>query len=151
MAVHEIVKPVVIAAGQSKLFQVLILMVVMDVIFGTLRAIKEKGFNSCIGINGMIRKAGMLMSLVCLIYLDEIININLIGFIPAGIRSYLPGESIGVMEFFAFIYIVYEIVSVLKNMTLSGLPLKHIWELTRKFLVENTAEITDIEEDGKEN
>ena len=147
MAIHDFVKPVVVAAGQSKLLQVLIVLVVMDVIFGTLRAAKEKEFNSCVGINGMIRKAGMLISLVCLIYLDAIIKINLIGFIPEGIRAYLPGDTVGIMEFFAFIYIVYEVVSVLKNMTLSGLPLKHIWEATRKFLKENTNEIVDVSEE----
>ena len=148
--IHDFVKPVVVAAGQSKLLQVLIVLVVMDVIFGLLRAIKEKAFNSSIGINGMIRKAGMLISLVCLIFLDAIIQINLIGFIPEGIREYLPGDSVGAMEFFAFIYIVYEAVSVLKNMTLAGLPLRHIWEITRKFLVEKTGEITEVPSDSDE-
>lgn len=32
--------------------------------FGVLRAIKEKKFNSCAGIDGAIRKVGMLISLV---------------------------------------------------------------------------------------
>lgn len=151
MAIHDFVRPLVVAAGQSKLMQVLIVLVVMDVIFGILRAAREKEFNSCIGINGMIRKAGMLISLVFLIYLDAIIQINLIGFIPEGVREYLPGDKIGIMEFFSFVYIVYEVVSVLKNMTLSGLPLKHIWEVVKKFLYENTGEIADMPEDERDD
>lgn len=146
----ELVNPVIIAAGQSKLFQALIVLVVMDVIFGSLRAIKEKRFNSCVGINGMIRKAGMMISLVCLVYLDDIVSFNLIGFIPEGIREYLPGESIGIMEFFAVIYIVYEAVSVLKNMALSGLPVGQIWTKVKAFLSSNTGEIVDIPEDTED-
>lgn len=141
---NELVNPVIIAAGQSKLFQALIVLVVMDVIFGSLRAIKEKRFNSCVGINGMIRKAGMMLSLICLVYLDDIISFNLIGFIPEGIREYLPGGSIGIMEFFTVIYIVYEAVSVLKNMALSGLPVGQIWAKVKAFLSANTAEIAEL-------
>lgn len=147
----DFVLPVVIAAGQSKLFQVLVVLVVMDIIFGTLRAIKEKKFNSCVGINGMIRKAGMMISLICLVYLDEIITFNPIGFIPEGIRAYLPGDSIGVMEFFAAVYIVYEAVSVLKNMALSGLPVGKIWGKVKDFLSANTGEIAELPEDNDES
>lgn len=147
----DLVLPVVIAAGQSKLFQVLVVLVVMDIIFGTLRAVKEKKFNSCVGINGMIRKAGMMISLVCLVYLDDIITFNLIGFIPEGIRQYLPGDSIGVMEFFAAVYIVYEAVSVLKNMALSGLPVGKIWGKVKDFLSANTGEIAELPEDENES
>lgn len=147
----DFVLPVVIAVGQSKLFQVLVVLVVMDIIFGTLRAIKEKQFNSCVGINGMIRKAGMMISLICLVYLDDIITFNLIGFIPDGIRQYLPGDSIGVMEFFAAVYIVYEAVSVLKNMALSGLPVGKIWGKVKDFLSANTGEIAELPEDENES
>ena len=150
MAYMDMLKPVVIVAGQSKLFQALIVLVVMDVIFGSLRAIKEKRFNSCIGINGMIRKAGMMVSLVCLIYLDTIVRFNLIGFIPEAIRQYLPGDAIGIMEFFAIVYIVYEVVSVLKNMAMSGLPVDRIWNAVKKCLKENTDEIAELPEDDEE-
>lgn len=144
---NNIIKPVFVAAGQSKLLQALIILVIMDVIFGTLRAIKERKFNSCVGINGMIRKAGMMLSLVCLIYLDAIVSFNLIGFIPEGIRVYLPGDRIGIMEFFAIIYIIYEAVSVLKNMALSGLPVGRVSQRLEKFLSENTGEIVQLPED----
>lgn len=144
---NNIIKPVFVAAGQSKLLQALIILVIMDVIFGTLRAIKERKFNSCVGINGMIRKAGMMLSLVCLIYLDAIVSFNLIGFIPEGIRAYLPGDRIGIMEFFAIIYIIYEAVSVLKNMALSGLPVGRVSQRLEKFLSENTGEIVQLPED----
>ncbi len=34
---------------------------VTDTFFGILRAIKEKRFNSCVGIDGAIRKAGQVV------------------------------------------------------------------------------------------
>lgn len=36
--------------------KILFIVIVLDLIFGILRAIKEKSVNSCIGIDGMIRK-----------------------------------------------------------------------------------------------
>lgn len=146
----EIITPVVLAAGHSKFFQILIVLVIMDVIFGVLRACREKKFNSTIGINGMIRKAGMLISLVCMVYLDAIVQFNLIGFIPEAIRSYLPSESIGIMEFFALIYVIYEVVSVLKNMALSGLPVSKIWVKLRTWLETNTEEIAVIPKEDED-
>ena len=144
ITMNDFIKPVVMAAGQSKLLQILVVLVVMDVIFGCLRAIRERAFNSTIGINGMIRKAGMLISLVCMVYLDQIVQINLIGFIPEQVREILPGDTVGIMEFFAILYIIYEVVSVLKNMALSGLPVTRIWVRLKNFLVNNTGEIAEL-------
>lgn len=92
--------------------------------FGVLRAIKEKKFNSCAGIDGAIRKVGMLISLVFMLAIDVLIKINLIGFIPEQARTYLGLDTVGVAEFFALLYIAYEVVSIFKNMALCGLPVK---------------------------
>ena len=62
--------------------KVLIVVIVLDLILGILRAIREKSINSCIGIDGMIRKVGMLIVIVFLTIIDTIIHLNLIGFIP---------------------------------------------------------------------
>ena len=39
----------------SKSTKILIIVIVLDTIFGILRALKEKELNSCIGIDGLIR------------------------------------------------------------------------------------------------
>ena len=132
------------------MFQILAILIVMDIVFGCLRAVRERTFNSSIGINGMIRKAGMVLSCICMAWLDSIIDLNLIGFIPEAVRNYLPLDRVDVMTFFAVIFCVYEVLSVLKNMTLSGLPVDKIWAAMRKFLKENTGEIIDIDEDKDE-
>ena len=99
----------------------------------------------------MIRKAGMLISLVCMVYLDHIVQINLIGFIPEQVREILPGDTVGIMEFFAILYIIYEVVSVLKNMALSGLPVSKIWIKLKNFLVDNTGEIAVVPDESPED
>ena len=48
------------AAAHNKIIQLVVLAIVCDTVFGVLRAIKEKKFNSCAGIDGAIRKVGML-------------------------------------------------------------------------------------------
>ena len=142
----DIFKPVFEIMRGNALFQLVIIMIVMDVIFGSLRAAKDRAFNSSVGIDGGIRKVGMLLSLVCLVFVDILCPVNLIGFIPETIRNYIHLQDITVMEFFALLYIIYEILSVLKNMTLSGLPVRKIWITVKGFLKKNTGEFIEIED-----
>lgn len=130
-------------AWGSSIIKLVILAVVMDTCFGCIRAIKEHRFNSGFGIDGAIRKISMLASLAFLLLLDRIVHLNLIGFIPEAVRMYLPVESIGVAEFFGILYLAYELVSILKNMTLCGLPVKRLWETVKKFLTQYTDELPD--------
>ena len=95
------------AAAHNKIIQLVVLAIVCDTVFGVLRAIKEKKFNSCAGIDGAIRKVGMLISLVFMLAIDVLIKINLIGFIPEQARTYLGLDTVGVAEFFALLYIAY--------------------------------------------
>lgn len=133
-------------AAHNKLIELVVLAIVFDTIFGVLRAIREKRFNSCAGIDGAIRKVGMLISLVFMLAIDQLIKVNLIGFIPETVRTQLGLNTVGVAEFFALLYIAYEIVSILKNMALCGLPVKKIWEKIREFLSNYTEELPDTEE-----
>ena len=130
-------------AWGSPIIKLVILAVVMDTCFGCIRAIKEHEFNSGFGIDGAIRKISMVASLAFLLILDRIVHLNLIGFIPEVVRSYLPVNAIGVAEFFGLLYIAYELVSILKNMTLCGLPVKRLWETVKKFLTQYTDELPD--------
>lgn len=133
-------------AAHNKLIQLVILAVVCDTIFGVLRAIKEKKFNSCAGIDGAIRKIGMLISLVFMLAIDILIKVNLIGFIPEAVRRYLGLSTVGVAEFFSLLYIAYEITSIFKNMALCGLPVRKVWAKVRAFLGKYTDELPDTNE-----
>lgn len=130
-------------AWNSPVIKLVIVAVVMDTCFGCIRAIKERDFNSCFGIDGAIRKISMLVSIAFLLVLDKIVHLNLIGFIPEAVRTYFPFKVIGVAEFFGLLYLAYELVSVLKNMTLCGLPVKKLWEYIKRFLTQYTDELPD--------
>ena len=129
--------------GRNPMLKIVVFAVVFDTFFGCMRAIRQRCFNSCVGIDGAIRKISMIMSLIGLAIVDMMIKVNLIGFIPEEVREYLPCQVVGFMEFFAIVYIAYEAVSILKNMYLSGLPVKKIWILVKKFLGTYTDELPD--------
>lgn len=132
--------------ANSTIIKLVILAIVFDTIFGVLRAVKEKKFNSCAGIDGAIRKVGMLISLVFMLAFDMLIKVNLIGFIPEAALNQLGLTSVGVAEFFALLYMAYEVVSIFKNMALCGLPVKKVWAAVRAFLVKYTDELPDTDE-----
>ncbi len=134
------------AAARNKVIELVVLAIVFDTIFGVLRAAREKKFNSCAGIDGAIRKIGMLISLVLMLAIDMLIKVNLIGFIPETVREHIGLTSIGVAEFFSMLYIAYETVSVFKNMALCGLPVKKVWAAVREILSRYTDELPDADE-----
>jgi toxin secretion/phage lysis holin len=141
-------KILVDALAHNTIIQLVVIAVVMDTLFGAGRALKQHKFNSSVGIDGAIRKISMLVSLVFLAVIDRLVHINLIGFIPEEARAYFPQSisTIGLAEFFGLLYLCYEVVSILKNMALCGLPVKKLWEAVRKFLGKYTEELPDTEE-----
>lgn len=130
----------------NRIVQLVVAAVIFDTIFGVIRAIREKKFNSCFGIDGAIRKISMIVSLCGLIIVDCLVKVNLIGFLPDTVRDNLGVESIGTAEFFGLLYICYEVVSILKNMYLCGLPVKKVWCVVKKFLSNYTDELPDDDE-----
>ena len=107
----------------SSELKVLLILVILDSIFGCLRAIRERKFNSNVGIDGLIRKFGMLISVIFFIAIDLIMKINLVGFIPEEIRKAINLEFFGISSMFLWLFIIYESLSVLKNMIKCKLPI----------------------------
>lgn len=138
-------KTIYMAAAHNKLIQLVIIAVIIDTVFGVLRAIKEHKFNSCFGIDGAIRKSAMVISIILLVLVDYITGFNMIGFLPEEIRKHI-GNSIGISGFIALLYIAYEAVSILKNMALCGLPVRKLWLYVKTFLGKYTDELPDDDE-----
>ena len=128
----------------NSFFKILLIAVALDTILGVLRAIKEHKFNSAVGIDGAIRKAAMLLSVCLMMAIDLVVNINALCFVPETYVKLLGIEKLGICEFFSLLFILYEAVSVLKNMTLCGLPVpKRIKKWIQKFLDDMTDELPD--------
>ena len=125
-------------------FKILIIAVLMDTILGVLRAVKEHKFNSCVGIDGAIRKIAMLLSVIFLVFVDSVVNIDFLFMIPEKYMQYIGLSRMGICELFCLLFILYEIVSILKNMTLCGLPVPvKLKKFIQKFLDDMTDELPE--------
>ena len=123
-------------------FKILIIVIALDTIFGILRAIKEKKINSSIGIDGIIRKVGMVISIFFLSLIDTIVSIDLIGFIPESIKQILNFGKVGIADLFNILFIIFETLSIFKNMILCKLPIPaKLQEFFEKIMKEFTAEL----------
>ena len=132
---------------QNKVIQVMVVFIVLDVIFGILRSIKQHKTNSTIGIDGIVRKVAMMFTIACCIVLDYIVEIDLIGFIPEQVKSYINIGRIGTSDLFAFLYCIFEVLSIFKNMMKLGVPLPvKLKKFLEKILKEFTNEIKENDE-----
>lgn len=143
---------IILLLYNNSFFKILLLAVTLDTILGVLRAVKEHKFNSCVGIDGAIRKAAMVLSVLLLMATDVIMHINILFMIPEQYIKILGIDKLGVCEFFCLLFILYELVSILKNMTLCGLPVpSKAKKWVQKFLEDMTEELPDeaIEKENK--
>ena len=132
---------------QNKIIQVMVIFIVLDVIFGVLRSFKEHKTNSTIGIDGIVRKIAMMFTIACCIVLDYIVEIDLIAFIPENIKEAINIGRVGTSQLFAFLYCIFEVLSIFKNMYKIGLPLpKKLKTFLEKILKDFTSEIKEGEE-----
>lgn len=128
----------------NKGVQLLIIFIVLDVIFGVLRAIKERKLNSTIGIDGIIRKVGMIIAICVCILVDTIVSIDLIGFVPENAKEVLGLSKVGISNLFNILYVVFEVLSIFKNMYKCKLPLpKKVQIFLEKLLKEFTSEVKE--------
>lgn len=116
-----------------------------DTLLGFFLSVKDKKTYSSIGIDGMIRKASMLACIVFLVCLDYILHINIIGWLPEQILQIFKivhMDNIGISDVFSVLFVVFELLSILKNWALMGLPMfKGVNEWIEKFLETFTEEL----------
>lgn len=119
--------------------------IIFDTLLGFFLSVKDKKTYSSIGIDGMIRKASMLACVVFLVCLDYILHINIIGWLPEQILQIFKivhMNNIGISDVFSVLFVVFELLSILKNWALMGLPMfKGVNEWIEKFLETFTEEL----------
>lgn len=132
---------------ESNFLKVLCVCIVLDTIFGILRAIRERKVNSNIGIDGSIRKVGMIVSVLFFMLIDLILELNLIGFIPEEVRTLINVQSVGIADLFNLLFIVFEILSIFKNMIKCKLPIpKKLQKFLENVLNKFTTELKESED-----
>ena len=113
------------AMENNLVVKLLLLAVCADMVFGSGRTIKERHWNSSVGIDGAIRKAGMVASIDLFSMMDMVLCVDLLGWLPVTAKDFMSSLGFvkaGVTELFGILYVLYELTSVLKNMMLCGLP-----------------------------
>lgn len=114
-----------LAACNNIFVKGVVLAIAMDTFLGCLRAAKYHKWNSSVGIDGGIRKAGMLVSVFFLVLVDMLLHFNALTLCGSEMQTVLAQggiNNLGVAEFFCIVYIMYEATSILKNMLLCDLP-----------------------------
>lgn len=140
---------IVTLLSSNSFLKILLIAVALDTLLGVLRAIKYGKFNSAFGIDGAIRKVAMLISITALMAVDVIVHFNLLFMVPEQYIKILGITKLGMSEFFCLLFILYEAVSILKNMTLLEIPVPaRIRSFIEKFLEEMTDEMDNLP--GKE-
>ena len=131
--------------AQHKVITLVILAIIFDLFVGLLLACRTKKVNSTIGIDGMIRKVGILGSIVFLVFVDFLLKINFIALLPDSILSMFEAigmSVIGISDVFGLLFSVFETLSILKNWTLLGLPMfKGVNDWIQNFLETFTDEM----------
>ena len=147
----EFLQVFVNAMAGNTFFRVLMVVIAADTVLGVLRAIKFRQFNSSVGIDGAIRKVAMLASAVALMAADLLIHVNLMAFVPEKYVQALGIQKLGMCEFFCLLFILYECLSVLKNMVLCGLPVpKKLRSWLKEFLENMTTEMPEETDEPKQ-
>ena len=114
-------KEFIMLLSNNMFFRIVMIEVCLDTVLGSCRAIKEHKFNSCVGIDGAIRKVTMLISICFLMGIDMIAHINVLSLVPQQYVQFLGVEKLGLSEFFALMDGLYEAVSSFKNSSIMWL------------------------------
>ena len=137
-------KEYLISTLETPAIKILLVVTNLDVLFGLLRAAKDHEWNSTVGIDGLIRKTGMILAAFIIGIIDRIAGVNFLGFIPESVLEYLPLKQVGIASFFCILYIIFEALSVLKNMYKCGIPIpKKLEGLLKRLLQDFTSEIKE--------
>lgn len=84
----------------------------------------------------------MLIAVTFLRGIDSIVTIDLIGFIPENVKEVTNIGNLGVGDLFGFLFIIFETLSIFKNMILCELPIpKKLQSALENIMKEFTGEI----------
>ena len=140
---------IVIQIQNNKMIIAFLFAIIIDIFMGLLRACKEKKLNSNIGIDGGIRKVAMIGTVAFLFFVDKFIQINFLFMIPENWLNCIGVNSIGLCEFFCILYILFECLSILKNMAIIGLPVPKLQEFLESKLKYFTDELSTKNTENK--
>lgn len=110
----------------TKILMIIAILVMVDFITGYVKAYHQCELNSSVGLDGVIRKAMILFSMVVFMLLDGILQFNLISCLPQValevMREY-EFDKIGLSELLGIGIALQEGTSILENLHELGVPI----------------------------
>lgn len=101
-------------------------LMICDVLSGLFKSIAQKrGVNSTIGINGLIRKAGVLLALLVFIVIDSFISLNFAAMVPNELLAAfnLENAQVGLSHVMLVFFGLFELTSLFENLGEIGVPI----------------------------
>lgn len=123
MIMKDIIQFINAFVNNKPMATVLLIAIIVDIIFGVLRAMKQKVLNSTIGNGGLIKKCAIILCVIFLMFVDFILHIDVINWLPQDVAKFLGLEYIGLATFFSIFFIIFELLSIIKNMEMLGIPM----------------------------
>lgn len=93
----------------GNMFHVVLIMIMFDVLLGVLASAKERKLNSSVNFDGLIRKAGLIVAVFFVSFIDAYLNTN--------------GE---IVKMGIGLIFVYEGLSIVENFSRIGVNLKFL-------------------------
>lgn len=93
----------------GNMFYFLLSLIILDILTGLLRAIKDRKLNSSINFDGLIRKSGEMLGVIFLTLVDLYLNTD----------GLITKTGVGLL-------IIYEIISIIENFKQIGVNLDFI-------------------------
>lgn len=112
--------------SMNRMFSIIALLVLVDFLTGYVKAYLKCELNSTIGLDGLIRKAMILLSMIVFALLDHLIGFDLVEWLPEGIHTIfleLNITPIGLTQLFGVGMILQESTSIVENLHEIGVPI----------------------------
>lgn len=109
-----------------RMLLIVVLLVIVDFFTGYVKAYLKCQLNSSVGLDGLIRKAMILFSMLVFKLLDEMLNFNLLKVFPSEglvLLVEMGVEKVGLMEILGVGVVLQEGTSILENLHELGVPI----------------------------
>ena len=109
-----------------RILMIVVLLVIVDFFTGYVKAYLKCQLNSSVGLDGLIRKAMILFSMLVFKLLDEMLGFNLLNLLPSeGMLFFceMGVENVGLMEILGGGVVLQEGTSILENLHELGVPI----------------------------
>lgn len=109
-----------------RMLMIVVVLVIVDFFTGYVKAYLKCQLNSSVGLDGLIRKAMILFSMLVFILLDEMLCFNLLQLLPSetmGFMSQIKMTQVGLMEILGVGVLLQEGTSILENLHELGVPI----------------------------